>query len=65
MTPRVALSTRYPDPGRAKTRLIPALGADAAAALHRRLTEPAVSVLRASALPFELVTGAKPRVNMI
>ena len=59
MTPRVALFTRYPDPGRAKTRLIPALGADGTAALHRRLTEPAVSVLRASALPFELrVTGA-------
>ncbi|HIK11370.1 MAG TPA: TIGR04282 family arsenosugar biosynthesis glycosyltransferase [Oscillatoriaceae cyanobacterium M33_DOE_052] len=31
--------TRYPEPGKAKTRLIPALGAEGAARLHRRLTE--------------------------
>jgi hypothetical protein len=31
------LFARYPVPGRAKTRLIPALGAEGAAALHRRL----------------------------
>jgi rSAM/selenodomain-associated transferase 1 len=30
--------TRYPEPGRAKTRLIPALGAEGAADLARRLT---------------------------
>ena len=34
---RLILFTRYPLPGRAKTRLIPALGAEGAAALHRRL----------------------------
>ena len=34
---RLILFTRYPVPGRAKTRLIPALGAEEAAALHRRL----------------------------
>lgn len=32
------LFTRYPVPGQAKTRLIPALGADGAAALQRRMT---------------------------
>src|SRR2546425_480382 len=31
------LFARYPVPGKVKTRLIPALGADGAAALHRRL----------------------------
>lgn len=30
--------TRYPEPGKTKTRLIPALGADGAAELHRDLT---------------------------
>ena len=31
--------TRYPEPGRAKTRLIPALGALRAATVHRQMTE--------------------------
>jgi uncharacterized protein len=31
--------TRYPQPGQAKTRLIPALGAEGAAALQRQMTE--------------------------
>lgn len=57
--PRVALFARYPEPGRAKTRLIPALGAEGAAALHRRLTERTLKTVRASGLPFELRhTGA-------
>jgi len=58
MTPRVALSTRYPEPGRAETRLIPALGADGTAALHRRLTERALSVLRATGTPPVVLLGA-------
>lgn len=59
--PRLVLFTRYPEPGRAKTRLIPAIGAAAAAALHRRLTERAVATLRASGRPVELrTTGADP-----
>lgn len=59
--PRVALFTRWPEPGRAKTRLIPAIGAERAAALHRRLTERTLAAVRASGLPFELrVTGAPP-----
>jgi uncharacterized protein len=36
---RLILFTRYPTPGTAKTRLIPALGAEGAAALQRQMTE--------------------------
>jgi len=42
------LFARYPVPGQAKTRLIPALGPDGAARLHRRLTEHAAGVARAA-----------------
>ena len=59
MTPRVVLFTRWPEPGQAKTRLIPALGAEGAAALHRRLTERALDTMRDSGLAMEVrVTGA-------
>lgn len=34
---RLTVFTRFPEAGRVKTRLIPALGAEGAAALHRRL----------------------------
>ncbi len=54
-------SPAIPSPGRAKTRLIPALGPDGAARVHRRLTERSVAAMRASGLPVELrVTGAEP-----
>jgi uncharacterized protein len=57
--PRLVLFARFPTPGRAKTRLIPALGAEGAADLHRRLTERTLRVLRATGLPVELrTTGA-------
>ena len=39
---------RYPVPGEAKTRLIPALGAEGAARLHRRITEYTVASARAA-----------------
>jgi uncharacterized protein len=56
---RLVLFTRYPEPGQAKTRLIPALGAAGAAALHRRLTEHTVATARASGLEVEVrTTGA-------
>ncbi len=59
MAPRVALFTRYPEPGRAKTRLIPALGAEGAARLHRTLTERTIAAIRQSGLPMEIrSTGA-------
>src|SRR5260221_8570289 len=34
---KLILFTRFPEPGRVKTRLVPPLGTEAAAALHRRL----------------------------
>lgn len=39
--------TRYPKPGQVKTRLIPALGAEGAAALHRRMVEHTLAQARA------------------
>ena len=57
--PRIALFARYPTLGAAKTRLIPAIGDVAAAALHRKLVELTLAAVRASGLPFELrMTGA-------
>lgn len=38
--------TRYPEAGKTKTRLIPALGAEGAASLHRRMTEHTLSQVR-------------------
>lgn len=38
--------TRYPEPGKAKTRLIPALGEDGASNLHRQMTEHTLSQVR-------------------
>lgn len=43
---RAILFTRYPEPGKVKTRLIPALGPKGACELHRRMTELAVKQLR-------------------
>ena len=40
---RLILFTRYPKPGRTKTRLIPALGAEGAAALQRQMSEGIVA----------------------
>lgn len=57
--PQLMLFARYPEPGKAKTRLIPALGPQRAAALHRRMTEQSISVMRATGLAFQVrVTGA-------
>lgn len=57
--PRAILFTRWPEPGKAKTRLIPALGEEGAAALHRRLTEHTAAALRESGLAVEIrFTGA-------
>ena len=44
---RLILFTRYPEAGRVKTRLIPALGAEGAAMLHRRLVSHALSAAEA------------------
>lgn len=37
--------TRYPEPGQTKTRLIPALGIEGAAKLHRQMTEKAIATV--------------------
>ncbi len=47
---RLIIFTRYPVPGRTKTRLIPALGPDGAAELHRRMTERTLWMARGSGL---------------
>ncbi|WP_370182722.1 TIGR04282 family arsenosugar biosynthesis glycosyltransferase [Alteriqipengyuania sp.] len=61
MSPEIAIFVRWPEPGKAKTRLIPALGAEGAAALYRKLLEMTVREARISGLPFHLrVTGAEP-----
>lgn len=46
---RVLVFARAPVPGRTKTRLIPALGAEGAARLHERLLEHALDVARQAA----------------
>lgn len=57
--PRIALFARYPVPGKVNTRLIPLLGEEGAARLHRRLTERTLAAIRSSGLPFVVrVTGA-------
>ena len=50
------LFARYPTPGAAKTRLIPALGADGTARLHRRLVERTIGVVRDAELPLVVHT---------
>jgi len=46
----ILIFARAPVPGAVKTRLIPMLGAHGAAALHRRLTEHALTVARESGI---------------
>ena len=59
MKPRVVLFTRYPEPGQTKTRLIPAIGAERAAQLHRALTERTVATVLRSGMSLEVrATGA-------
>jgi rSAM/selenodomain-associated transferase 1 len=48
---RLVIFTRYPVPGRSKTRLIAVLGAEGAARLQRRLTEQIVERARTLAAP--------------
>jgi rSAM/selenodomain-associated transferase 1 len=44
---QLIIFTRYPEAGKAKTRLIPALGEVGAAELHRRMTEATIAKSRA------------------
>jgi rSAM/selenodomain-associated transferase 2/rSAM/selenodomain-associated transferase 1 len=45
-TERLIVFTRYPIPGKAKTRLIPALGAEGAASLQRQMTKHTLQQVR-------------------
>jgi len=62
---RLVVFTRWPEPGRVKTRLIPALGAEGAAGLHRALTRRTLEAARRcraeTGVGVEVrVTGAEP-----
>ena len=65
MSPRVVLFTRYPEPGRAKTRLISALGEDGAAQLHRVLTERTIAATQATGLALEVRTTGAPVARFV
>lgn len=52
--PDLVLFAKYPVPGYAKTRLIPALGAQGAAQVHRQLAERTVQILLAAGAPVEI-----------
>lgn len=56
MTDRLIIFTRYPEPGKAKTRLIPALGAEGAAHLHQQMAEHTLQQARSlqSLRPIEI-----------
>ena len=54
MSVRVVILARFPVPGQCKTRLIPGLGEEGAADMHRRLAERTVATVRASGLNFEV-----------
>jgi len=57
--PTVTIFARWPEAGKAKTRLIPALGGEGATAVYRKLLQHTVNVARESGLPVQLrVTGA-------
>jgi len=53
-TTRLVLFTRYPVAGQAKTRLIPAIGAAAAAAVHKRLAEQTANLFLRSGRSLEV-----------
>ncbi|PLY00769.1 MAG: hypothetical protein C0622_08240 [Desulfuromonas sp.] len=60
----ILVFSRFPVPGETKTRLIPALGSERAARLHRRMGEHAVTVARTAAANEQIAicyTGAKEK----
>lgn len=60
--PRLVQFTRYPDAGKCKSRLIPAVGPKGAAAIHRHLTEHVFAQLTKTNCPVTLAyTGASGR----
>ena len=51
---QLIIFTRFPVPGKTKTRLIPHLGAEAAAELQREMTEHTVQQARKSRIQIEI-----------
>ena len=60
MAARILVFAKAPVPGRVKTRLIPALGAEGAAALARRMLERTLEEALATGLPVELCGDPDP-----
>jgi rSAM/selenodomain-associated transferase 2/rSAM/selenodomain-associated transferase 1 len=58
--PHILIFARYPEPGRAKTRLIPTLTPLGAARLHRRMTEHVLGAARA----FQRARGCRADVKI-
>ena len=59
-SPTISIFARLPVPGKAKTRLIPAIGEESASRVYARLLNHTVAQVEASGLPFELrVTGGE------
>lgn len=56
----ILLFSKYPIPGRVKTRLVPTLGAVRATRLHRRFAEAAIDTARASGLPVTVYASGAP-----
>jgi uncharacterized protein len=54
MTSQLIIFTRYPIPGQAKTRLIPALGAAGAAQLQRRMTQRTIATAQQTQYPIQI-----------
>jgi rSAM/selenodomain-associated transferase 1 len=65
---RLILFTRFPEPGRTKTRLIPALGAGGAARLHKVITEKianeAIDLQQTSAIPTTIYFSGSTKEKM-
>lgn len=59
----VVVLAKCPDPGRAKTRLVPALGADGAAALAARMLRHALDTAHAAALGGGVELCLAPRLD--
>ena len=57
MTATVVIFTKVPVPGRVKTRLIPAIGAEAAARLHRAMVSVTLERALASGLPVRVAVA--------
>ncbi|MDJ0644227.1 MAG: TIGR04282 family arsenosugar biosynthesis glycosyltransferase [Erythrobacter sp.] len=59
-SPHLVLFARFPVAGQCKTRLIPAVGAEGAAAIHKHLTERTVRVLRGTGATVTIATTGAP-----